>query len=72
MGTCWENYKLIKAERGNQIMTAPKMQVKCGVDNCHYWEDHFCTASALEINTQGDGKARSSDGTCCTTFKGER
>ncbi|MCL5047164.1 MAG: DUF1540 domain-containing protein [Actinobacteria bacterium] len=53
-------------------MTAPKMQVKCGVDNCHYWEDQHCTASALEITPQGDGKARSSDGTSCTTFRPER
>ncbi|MBA1336597.1 MAG: hypothetical protein HPY66_3032 [Firmicutes bacterium] len=49
-------------------MTAPKMQVKCGVDNCHYWHNHYCTASALEVNAMGDGHADTSDGTCCTTF----
>lgn len=54
---------------GGVIMTAPKMQVKCGVDNCHYWKGHYCTASALEVNAMGDGYARTSDGTCCTTFK---
>lgn len=50
-------------------MTAPKMQVKCGVDNCEYWEDHYCTASALEINATGDGYAETCEGTCCSTFK---
>lgn len=50
-------------------MTAPKIQVKCGVDNCHYWESQYCTANALEVNTMGDGTAETSDGTCCTTFK---
>lgn len=44
------------------------MQVKCGVDNCHYWHNHYCTAGALEVNAMGDGHADTSDGTCCTTF----
>lgn len=64
-GTSGEHYH--GRERGN-IVTAPRIQVKCGVTNCHYWESHFCNASALEVNPQGDGKARTSDGTCCTTF----
>ncbi len=50
-------------------MPAPKMQVKCGVDNCHYWKNHVCHADSLEVNPQGDGRANTSDGTCCTTFK---
>lgn len=50
-------------------MTAPKMQVKCSVDNCHYWENHYCTASALEVNAMGDGEAETSEGTVCTTFR---
>lgn len=49
-------------------MTAPRMQVKCSVDNCHYWHNNYCTASGLEVNAMGDGHADTSDGTCCTTF----
>ena len=50
-------------------MTSPKMQVKCGVDSCHYWESQFCTASALEVNNQHGVKAKTSNETECTTFK---
>lgn len=50
-------------------MESPKMQVRCGVNTCHYWKSDFCQANSLEVNPQGDGKALSSDGTCCTTFK---
>lgn len=50
-------------------MDAPRMKVKCSVDNCHYNEDHMCYADELEVNAMGDGKAETSDGTCCTTFK---
>ncbi len=52
-------------------MTAPKMQVKCGVDTCHYWESNFCTASSLEVNPNGSGQAHTSQETECTTFKPE-
>ncbi len=52
-------------------MDAPQMQVKCGVDTCHYWKSNYCFANGLEVNSHGDGKARTSDGTCCTTFKPE-
>jgi hypothetical protein len=48
---------------------APKLEVKCGVDNCHYWKSQACHADNLEVNPLGDGKAHTSDGTCCTTFK---
>lgn len=48
---------------------APKMEVRCGVDTCQYWKSDFCHANALEVNATGDGKAKTSDGTCCTTFK---
>lgn len=51
-------------------MTAPKIQVKCGVDTCHYWENQYCTASALEVNPQTN-KAKTSKETCCTTFRPE-
>lgn len=45
------------------------MSVTCSVDNCHYNKSNKCHANALEVNTMGDGKAETSDGTCCTTFK---
>jgi len=48
---------------------APRIQVRCGVDTCHYWKSDFCHADKLEVNPQGDGEARTSDGTCCTTFR---
>lgn len=50
-------------------MEAPKMQVKCGVENCHYNTNRVCHADALEVNSMGDGIAQTSDGTACTTFK---
>jgi hypothetical protein len=50
-------------------MAVPTMQVKCGVTNCHYNKDKMCHASSIEVNPQGDGRAQTSDGTCCTTFK---
>ena len=49
-------------------MSAPKMQVKCGVDSCHYWESDYCTASSIEVNPMDNQDARTSDDTCCTTF----
>ncbi|HQD91445.1 MAG TPA: DUF1540 domain-containing protein [Syntrophomonadaceae bacterium] len=49
-------------------MSAPKMQVKCSVENCYYNKNRFCYADALEVNAMGDGIANSSEGTCCTTF----
>lgn len=48
---------------------APKMHVKCGVDNCYYNKSLMCYANYLEVNAMGDGKAETSDGTCCTTFQ---
>ena len=50
-------------------MESPKMQVKCSVENCHHNKSRACHADNLEVNTMGDGKAETSDGTCCTTFK---
>ncbi len=48
---------------------APKMEVKCGVDNCQYNKSYLCHADSIEVNTLGDGKAQTSDGTSCITFK---
>lgn len=50
-------------------MNAPNMPVKCSVENCMYNESKACQAEALEVNAMGDGKAQTSDGTCCSTFK---
>ena len=46
----------------------PVMYVKCSVDNCHYNKSQMCHANNLEVNAMGDGKAKTSDGTCCSTF----
>ncbi|MCH3963791.1 MAG: DUF1540 domain-containing protein [Clostridium sp.] len=50
-------------------MDAPKMQVKCGVDSCHYWKNSHCNANDLEVNAMHGKNANTSDDTCCTTFK---
>jgi len=42
--------------------------VKCGVDTCNFYKNHYCYANSIEVNPMGDGTAKSSDGTCCTTF----
>jgi hypothetical protein len=52
-------------------MDAPKMKVKCSVTNCVYNKANMCYADSIEINAMGDGLAKTSDGTCCTTFKAE-
>ena len=51
-------------------MEAPKMQVKCSVENCHYNKQHMCHADCLEVNAMSGGtnQAESSDSTCCKTF----
>jgi hypothetical protein len=50
-------------------METPKIPVKCKVENCHYNKKQACYANSLEVNTMGDNKAETSDGTCCSTFK---
>ncbi|MBR0597912.1 DUF1540 domain-containing protein [Sinanaerobacter chloroacetimidivorans] len=45
-----------------------KMPVKCSVTNCQYNDNKMCVADSIEVNAMGDGRARTSDGTCCTTF----
>lgn len=47
---------------------APKIPVKCSVENCTYNQEKACFANRLEVNTMGDRFAKTSDGTCCTTF----
>ena len=50
-------------------MEAPKISVRCSVDNCTYNKNQACYASSLEVNAMGDGQAQTSDGTSCNTFK---
>lgn len=47
----------------------PKLEVKCGVDSCHFWKSNLCHADNLEVNPRGNGNARTSDETLCTTFR---
>ena len=49
-------------------MDAPKIRVRCSVDNCQYNKGHMCYAHTLEVNAMGEGHAHTSDGTCCSTF----
>lgn len=49
-------------------MSAPKIQVRCSVENCKFNEQKMCYASSLEVNATGDRNANSSEGTCCETF----
>jgi hypothetical protein len=50
------------------IKNAPKIPVKCSVENCTYNKEYICYANSLEVNAMGDQYAKTSDGTCCTTF----
>ncbi len=49
-------------------MEAPKMRVKCGVENCKHNQGRMCHAGDLEVNAMGDRNAQTSDGTSCRTF----
>lgn len=42
--------------------------IKCNVTNCYYNDQSFCSANTIEVNAMGDGYAKTSDGTACTTF----
>ena len=53
-------------------MDTPCIKVKCSVTNCTYNKESKCHANGLEVNAHGDGRAETSDGTCCTTFKNSR
>jgi len=45
------------------------MPVNCSVENCSYNEKKMCNAKRIEVNTKGDGKAKTPEGTCCSTFE---
>jgi len=49
-------------------MEAPKMQVNCGVKDCHHNKENKCHAGNLEVNPMGDNKVETSGGTQCSTF----
>ncbi|MDT8899630.1 DUF1540 domain-containing protein [Anaeroselena agilis] len=43
--------------------------VMCTVENCKFWENRNCTASAIEVNVDGGGhKAGYTAETNCQTF----
>lgn len=46
----------------------PRMEVKCSVSNCKYNKNNYCNANKIEVNAMGDGYAKTSDGTACSTF----
>ena len=43
--------------------------VKCMCEECHHNQGHECHADGIEVRSSGDNKVKSSDGTCCSTFK---
>jgi len=44
--------------------------VKCTVDNCRYWQNENCQATAIEVNVDEGGKrAQNSKQTQCHTFE---
>ncbi len=49
-------------------MDAPRMKVKCSVENCHYNKQHLCFADGLEVNGKHGTTAQTSDDTICKTF----
>ncbi|HYE84153.1 MAG TPA: DUF1540 domain-containing protein [Clostridia bacterium] len=52
----------------NNKMHAHNHSIKCNVNTCYYYDNHYCSANVIEVNPQGDGVAHSTDGTACTTF----
>ncbi|WP_432665900.1 DUF1540 domain-containing protein [Wukongibacter baidiensis] len=52
-------------------MHTPQMEVKCSVSNCKYNKENLCHAKNLQVNAMGDGYAKTSDGTACSTFVSE-
>lgn len=50
-------------------MPSPKMEVKCSVENCYYYSEGRCHASALEVNPMSNCAVETSSETSCTTFK---
>lgn len=42
----------------------------CMVENCKFWDERKCTASAIEVNVDGGGRTAGYTGeTNCHTFK---
>jgi hypothetical protein len=58
-----------KSFKGGVFMDAPRITVKCSVENCHYNKQRLCYADTLEVNAMhGKKNAETSDETRCTTF----
>lgn len=49
-------------------MNTSQNQIKCNVSNCQWNIKRCCSAKEIEVNSIGDGYAKTSDGTCCSTF----
>jgi hypothetical protein len=49
-------------------MDTPKMEVKCSVDSCLFYNDSMCYAGRLEVNPQRSHPHNSHE-TSCTTFQ---
>ncbi|KXS45746.1 MAG: hypothetical protein AWU54_223 [Candidatus Frackibacter sp. T328-2] len=46
--------------------------IKCSVSNCTYWDQEYCTASAIEVNVDGGGQsAQNAEKTNCHTFESQ-
>lgn len=46
--------------------------MKCMCEECHHNKSHECHADGIEVQSSGDLKVETSDGTCCNTFKRRR
>lgn len=62
----------LKNSSGGDNMDIPKMNVKCSVDNCHYYKGENCHAPQLKVDPLGDGRAETKDGTRCSTFQNRK
>ena len=61
---------IIYHNKGGESMDAPKIQVKCNVENCNYNRSRMCFANGLEVDTSmGSSNAQTSDNTFCNTFR---
>ncbi|NLU49512.1 MAG: DUF1540 domain-containing protein [Syntrophomonadaceae bacterium] len=43
--------------------------LKCMCEECHYNQDFECHADGIEVESSGDLRVKSSEGTCCRTFR---
>ncbi|MCG0277039.1 MAG: DUF1540 domain-containing protein [Thermanaeromonas sp.] len=43
--------------------------IKCGVEECQYWDNMICTADSIEVRSSGDRRVRTSEDTACHSFR---